>query len=30
MNQKENRLIVQSLNGQFLNKSWDRKDGISV
>lgn len=30
MNQKENRLIVQSLNGQFLNKSWDKKDGISV
>ena len=30
INQKENRLIVQSLNGQFLNKSWDKKDGISV
>lgn len=30
INQEENRLIVQSLNGQFLNKSWDRKDGISV
>lgn len=30
INQEENRLIVQSLNGQFLNKSWDKKDGISV
>lgn len=30
INQEENRLIVQSLNGQFLNKSWDKKDEISV